>query len=617
MSAIKSDAKVWQHCGHRDSGLLRLRAPLFPHLTAVATGTPAPMIKTITFKAGAAPNSPPLSIDLSPVTILVGPNNSGKSLALREIEQWCHSARRLVGNVIDSVKFGPWTEQDLDAFLAEHSIGTEDGETYKIARSTTAGSIGGQLHRQSALSEIANGLDYRGHMLQAFQFLTTRLDGRNRLALIEDAEDPDFTQKAKYPIGVLFRDDSLRATVRQMIYQAFGRHLVIDPTKAGHLRYRLSDVAPADGEEERGWGERSVNFHSAATPIAGPSASDGVKAYTGILTSLMAGKPRITLIDEPEAFLHPSLSHQLGKDVCTHLATESQRVIVSTHSAHFLMGCVAGSSAVNIVRLTYANEAATARVLPHDKLKPMLRNPLLRSIGVLSALFHNTVVVTEADADRAFYQEINQRLLNARDPRGIENCIFLNAQNKQTVWSIVKPLRELGIPAVGIVDLDVLKEGGTVWAKPMDGAFVPQPSRSAHEVTRSRLLDAFKRLPNYNDKTMKRDGGIAQLDAENRQAADDFFDQLDTYGIFVVRAGELERWLPTIEVERSKETWLRGIFEAMGEDPADPNYIVPAQGDVWDFIGKINAWLSNSSRRGMPQIGSTTTAKASIDSAIA
>lgn len=564
------------------------------------------MIRTIQLKAGTTADSAPLSVNLSPVTVFVGPNNSGKSMALREIEQWCTTAGDPAGSVVASLVFEPWTVQELEAFLAEHTVNKIDVDTALISRPTAVGTLEGHIHIPGAANEINQGLQSRGHMAQVFAFLTTRLDGQNRLALVEDAEDPDFARKALFPIGVLFRDDTLRASVRQMIHRAFGRYLVIDPTRGGYLRYRLSDSAPQDVEEERGWGPRSIAFHSAATLVASPSASDGVKAYTGILTSLMAGKPRVTLIDEPEAFLHPSLSHQLGKDICTHLATESQRVIVSTHSAHFLMGCVAGSAAINIVRLTYANGVATARVLPSEKLKPMLRNPLLRSIGVLSALFHNTVVVTEADADRAFYQEVNQRLLNAQDPRGIENCIFLNAQNKQTVWSIVKPLRELGIPAVGVVDLDVLKEGGAVWAKPMDGAFVPAAARPGHEAVRSRLLAAFQRIDGYNEKTMKRDGGIQQLQAEDRQAATDFFDQLDNYGIFVVRGGELERWLPELNISRSKETWLKGIFEAMGEDSAKSDYVQPAQGDVWDFVGKMSTWLSDPLRRGMREVATAS-----------
>src|SRR5207248_10030214 len=111
---------------------------------------------------------------------------------------------------------------------------------------------------------------------------------------------------------------------------------------------------------------------------------------------------------------------------------------------------------VNIIRLTYRGGVATARVLRNDDLLKLMRNPLLRSTGVLNGLFYEFVVVTESDSDRAFYQEINERLLRFNPELGIPNCLFLNAQNKQTVRSIIRPLRELGIPAAGIVDIDVL-----------------------------------------------------------------------------------------------------------------------------------------------------------------
>ena len=104
-------------------------------------------------------------------------------------------------------------------------------------------------------------------------------------------------------------------------------------------------------------------------------------------------------------------------------------------------------------------------------------------------------MVAEADSDRAFYQEINERLLGKSDPRGIPNCLFINAQNKQTVWEIVGPLRELGIPTVGIVDIDVLKDGGQVWSKPLDGAFIPPINQQALHNQRQEILKAFLEKP--------------------------------------------------------------------------------------------------------------------------
>jgi hypothetical protein len=51
------------------------------------------------------------------------------------------------------------------------------------------------------------------------------------------------------------------------------------------------------------------------------------------------------------------------------------------------------------------------------------------------------------------------------------NCLFLHAQNKQTVKTIIKPLRKLGIPVAGIVDIDILKEGGVVWSGFLDSGY--------------------------------------------------------------------------------------------------------------------------------------------------
>ena len=223
------------------------------------------------------------------------------------------------------------------------------------------------------------------------------------------------------------------------------------------------------------------------------------------------------------------------------------------------MGCVQSGVGVNIVRLTYDDEIATARLLKREKIVPLMRNPLLRSVGVLNALFYNAVVITESDADRAFYQEINERLLAANDERGIRGCLFLNAQNKQTVWDIVKPLRELGILAAGVVDIDILKEGGKVWKKPLDGAFIPPLSHASLQAERNSLLQAFE----ATGKDMKMGGGIDLLSPSDQEACHNLFRQLSEYGIFIVKRGELESWLSKLDVDRTKSRWLLSVF---GED---------------------------------------------------
>jgi len=560
------------------------------------------MLKRITMVAGSAPGRPPLEVDLSSVTVFVGPNNSGKSRALQEIENWIRSAQPSVGLVIKKVEFEPWAkdaiEKELDDLVVQPTLQESvppDHVLISKLNPQNNSTVRIPIHRPSLLSEAQNPNASRHRYATFLSLFTLKLDGANRLALTNPQSAGDLQKTAPNHIAHLFVDNADREKLRKTVHDAFGKYLVIDPTKIGELRFRLSSRQPVDESEEKNWDSRAQQFHSEAMLIS--DASDGVKAFVGILSTIVAGEPKVTLMDEPEAFLHPTLSYKLGKEVAVASTETNHRIFVSTHSASFLMGCVQSGAGINIVRLAYDYETATARLLPKEKLAPFMHNPLLRSAGVLSALFYNAVVVTESDADRAFYQEVNERLIAANDGRAIPGCLFLNAQNKQTVWDIVKPLRELGIPAAGVVDIDVLKEGGAVWNKPLEGAFVPALSHPSLQAERSALLRAFVQT----GKDMKREGGIALLGASDQEACRNLLTQLAGYGVFVVERGELESWLPSLGAGASKSKWLLTIFEKMGDDPSQLEYVHPAAGDVWDFIGGIKSWTARGNRKGMPE----------------
>lgn len=560
------------------------------------------MLTRLAFQAGSSPGKPGLSFELSPITVFVGPNNSGKSRALIEIEAWITSPQAPGCNVIDKLEFEAWRHEDFLLELGKISVEpgldrrmNPDHVLIEKLRPQDNSAATFELHRAGLIANATNPNGGARHQYGSYLSLyTLRLDGRSRLSLIDDKPSGDLLKQPANQLAKLFVDLPSRIEVRRIVFEAFGKYLVIDPTNIGYFRLRLSPRAPVDDREEQGWDEISRSFHSAASLLA--EASDGVKAFVGMLTTLIAGEPKITLVDEPEAFLHPTLAARLGKEITSALAGTNRRLFAATHSSSFLMGCVQGGAGINIVRVTYDGQNSTARLLTQERLIPLMRNPLLRSIGVLDALFYSAVVVTEADADRAFYQEVNERLLHVRDPRGIEGCLFLNAQNKQTVWDIVHPLRELGIPAVGIVDIDVLKEGGVVWLKPMKGAFVPEISHQPLNAERAALLAAFGRT----GKDMKKQGGIALLTGSEREACANFLTKLSDYGILVVPTGEVESWLAHLPINRGKATWLSSIFEVMGEDTSQASYVHPSEGDVWDFIGSVAQWVSNAERKGVP-----------------
>jgi hypothetical protein len=426
------------------------------------------------------------------------------------------------------------------------------------------------------------------------QHTLLRLDGPGRIALVNQQSAGDLQASQHSTFGVLFFDDAKRKEVRRIVHEAFNLYFVLDPTNLGHLRIRLSDRPPTVPAEERGIDATAVAFHGKALSI--DQASDGVKAFTGIITELIAGNPSILLIDEPEAFLHPSLAFKLGLEVASAAAKADKRVFASTHSTAFLMGCIQSGAAINIVRLTYRGGVATARTLPSADILPLMRNPLLRSTNVLQGLFYEFVVVTEADADRALYQEINERLLRYKPEWGIPNCLFIHAQNHQTIHTILRPLRKLGIPAAGIVDIDVLKDGTTDWSNLVDGAGLPELERNSVATLRASVRSAM----DSTGKDMKKDGGIAILSGADKEAAENLLARLAEYGIFVIPGGELESWLKPLGANGHGPSWLVKLFERMGEDPYAEDYVSPTESDVWEFISKVRAWLINSGRKGIP-----------------
>ena len=323
-------------------------------------------------------------------------------------------------------------------------------------------------------------------------FFTVRLDGRTRFSLTQSRSSGDLQDLPQNHLAALFKDDKAREKIREFVADAFGLHFVIDPTGMTQFRIRMSERAPSDNQEEQALDERARSFHGAAINIL--ELSDGVQAFTGILAAVLSADYKVVLIDEPEAFLAPALRRKLGNRLATLAQEREGTLLAATHSSDFLMGCLQSGANINVVRLTYRARNATARLLQPETLVQFMRHPLLRSTNVLDALFHEFAVVTEADTDRAFYQEINERLVGS-DREGIDNCLFLNARNKQTVPQIAGPLREIGIPAAMIVDIDVLKEGGRVWSKLLDAANAPE-----------NVEDGPQQLPGSREEGVRRIG---------------------------------------------------------------------------------------------------------------
>jgi hypothetical protein len=415
-----------------------------------------------------------------------------------------------------------------------------------------------------------------------------RLDGRTRFQLISPRNTDDLQSRPTSHLSVIFRSRAKRLTIRRLLHGAFGTYFVIDPTGIQQLRIRMSVREPSRDEEEQSLTEAAQQFHSTAQLIE--NCSDGVQAYTGILCAMCAGGYKQVLIDEPEAFLHPPLARRLGRETSRLAGEAGGQLIAATHSSDFLLGCVESGWPVTVMRMSYVNGSSQPRLVDPQQLLRFLKHPLFRSANVVSGLFHDGVVVTESDNDRAFYSEIYSRV--RQDEPALPDILFLNAQNKQTAREIFGPLRRFGVPAAAILDVDVIKEK---FSDTLEAAGVPVASHGPWGQWRSVVKGAFEAA----GIDMKQRYALTKLPSDAQTAANDLFDQLDQYGVFVVRNGELEAWLASLGVTAKKTDWAVAMLERLGVLAGTVDYVPTGSGDVWQFIRGVAAWVRNPSRKGV------------------
>ena len=548
------------------------------------------MLNTITLNFT---DSPPLVLPASGITVFVGPNNSGKSLVLREVESAMMVHPFPAGLLILKDYEVRWqSRSEIDHFLANAKGPEQPNQPeghVSIARLNPNGGLEHTMLNLDGLYSIAEAkTDKRWFATQFLKYGVIRLDGRSRFNLTNDQSAGDILNPAQNIIGKLFQDESARGSARALIYDAFRLNLIVDPTNLGTFRLRLTPETALSDEQSLNQDARA--FHSRATHIK--EASDGVQAYVGIITAVVAGEYHTILMDEPEAFLHPPLARKLGRQLAGLAMSRSGSLLASTHSADFLLGCIQGSQDVRVVRLEYQNGKSKGRLVDSNKLRSLFQNPLMRSTNATSALFYDGVIVTESDNDRAFYSEIYYRL--SEEEPDLPSILFVNAQNKQTIKDVVGPLRQFGVPAAAISDIDILKDGGTTWMQWIDAAQMPDPLRAGYQAQRQAVLNEFQ----TTGKDMKRDGGTEILEGSSRAAVDQLFDDLNSYGIFPVRSGELESWLRPLGVTGAKTKWTIAMLKALGDDPTSDSYVRPGADDVWAFMRTAINWIADPARKG-------------------
>lgn len=398
--------------------------------------------KTITFSDGTE-----LTLDDDDIVVFVGPNNAGKSAALRELEEWV--ARSSPGLVIKNAtvhKVG--TQADLRAYLEAKS--QKSGDSANLFY----GGIGYNIHHSHL-----QYFDQPSDRHPVAPFFAKRLTTEGR---IQDSNAAPalaiFQAPPTHPIHILLMNPELAKEISAKFRHAFGKDLT--PFRAGGSNFPLyvgeKPAVPA------GKDELAREFVEAlqSSNVMLEKQGDGMRSFAAVTLHVLAARTHsIQFLDEPEAFLHPPQARLLGRYIAENRPGNSQ-LFIATHSADILDGLIeGGSDKVRIVRLRREGNVNRVKELDKEQTKTVAKDTLARFSRVFDGIFFEHVIICESDADCMLYQSI----LNLPSISGNRrpDVLFVHSAGKHRMAKLADTLRSLDVPVTVIADIDILDDGET------------------------------------------------------------------------------------------------------------------------------------------------------------
>ncbi|MBI4517720.1 MAG: ATP-binding protein [Deltaproteobacteria bacterium] len=283
-------------------------------------------------------------IDLAPITVLVGANNSGKSTVLQALSifQYCVEVTR--------------KKKNGTIALETRTIGPEEFGALPVASPTDLWPNG------KATGTIAIGADFDGAARIRFEIKLSY----NRFSIAPSVEGdvPAIMDGARIryvPIhsGLALREEYLLAParadrLRELQYGSVIRNLLWDLKENERERwkllkgilarlYPLADIDVAFDKEVDRFIATEYNDHILSRPLDVVASGTGFQQVLQIFSGVLSQGNCIVLLDEPDAHLHARMQVELMR-VFEDLADERGiQFVMATHSAHLLAAAPPGS----------------------------------------------------------------------------------------------------------------------------------------------------------------------------------------------------------------------------------------------------------------------------------
>jgi len=496
--------------------------------------------------------------------IVVGPNNAGKSQLLREILSICATGNKehpLVLEALTLKKVG--TQKDLLEFLkSEAEYVKNNNYRYK----------NWQVHESHVpfwdQSFLVNGL--------APGFVKN-IAASDRLTICDQQASISSTDQKSKPQHVLYDDSTLMEKMSSLFRRAFGKDLMFDFRGGNKLPVHVGDVPRIEGNMDR---VSDAYVQAVRSNPLLDKQGDGMKSYAGILFEAVVTDLDITLIDEPEAFLHPPQMRRLGETLATEVKGQ---LIIATHSSDIMRGFLEGTQGnVRILRIRRDNERNLVAEASPEVIKDLWEKPELRYSNALEGIFHEQTIICEDDSDCRLINSIADHMATASDEQW-KDTAYVPTGGKYGIPKVASVLRQIGVPIKAVFDIDFLSEESLVksaveafggqWMsinylwKRIDAAVrsgnkamsIPQIKEEivsllgkskADDLPKGDVVEIMKQSKPWSE--VKKYGAQAVPKGDAQRDYSELRDKLEGMGIYLIPVGEIENFCPEIGLHGPK-----------------------------------------------------------------
>lgn len=412
-----------------------------------AEANPNEETPSVTFQSLTFSDETTINLDPADIVVFVGPNNAGKSAALRELEtEFVRNRKSTVLHSFQTLKLG--TKEAFEKFVIRHAQIRPSGRSLSYSG-----------YKWSISERNLNLQNYWPDNLSSFRGMfclsmrtEERIRGSNPPNAINTREQP-----AEHPIHILVSDDELENKISNYFFRAFGEDLILDRNLAQTIGLRVGPRPVPDRESEEDRVSKSYldKVYDSTTSLNGQG--DGMRSFASVILHLLAPvTASVLLLDEPEAFLHPPQAQLLGKIIATEKSSRAQ-LFIATHSPDVLQGLVnVASDRLKLVRMQRQGNINRIKELDKELVRIISSDPLMHYSSVLSGVFHERVIVCESDGDCMFYRSILD--LPKVHGESHPDVLFVQAGGKSRMARLAETLRALDVSVEIIADMDVLRD---------------------------------------------------------------------------------------------------------------------------------------------------------------